>query len=60
MRFMLSVCDFCECCTYMKASWQSCTGDTAPRVVNMHGGRVVYMYEEGGLIISDLRVLMST
>ena len=31
----------------MKSSWQSCTGDAAPRVVNMHGVRVVYMYEEG-------------
>ena len=33
----------------MKASWQSCTGDAAPRVVNMHGVRVVYMYEEGDI-----------
>ena len=41
------------CCQYalyvgfIKSSWQSCTGDAAPRVVNMHGVRVVYMYEEG-------------
>ena len=41
------------CCRYalyvgfINSSWQSCTGDAAPRVVNMHGVRVVYMYEEG-------------
>ena len=29
------------------SSWQSCTGDAAPRVVDMHGVRVVYMYKEG-------------
>ena len=47
---MLSVCAIRECCTllYIQPSWQSCTGDGAPRIVNMHGIRVVYMYEEGG------------
>ena len=49
---MLSVCAVRECCTllYIQPSWQSCTGDGAPRVVKMHGIRVVYMYEEGGWI----------
>ena len=32
---------------FFMSSWQSCTGDAVPRVVNMHGVRVVYMYEEG-------------
>ena len=49
------VCVVCMCCSrvlytviYIQPSWQSCTGDAAPRVVfNMHGVRVVYMYEEG-------------
>ena len=33
------------CCQYalyvgfINTSWQSCTGDAAPRVVNMHGGK---------------------
>ena len=48
----------CLCvCVCVCVCWQYCTGDAAPRVVNMHGvrvvlhvqgGRVVYMYEEGG------------
>ena len=33
------------------SSWQSYTGEAAPRVVNMHGVRVVYMYEEGVTIV---------
>ena len=45
------VCVVCLCSShtviYIQPSWQSCTGDAAPRVVNMHGVRVVYMYEEG-------------
>ena len=42
------------CCQYalyvgcFMSSWQSCAGNAAQRVVNMHGVRVVYMYEEGG------------
>ena len=51
------VCVVCMCCLrvlctviYIQPSWQSYTGDAAPRVVNMHGVRVVYMHEEGGWI----------
>ena len=43
----------------MKSSWQSCTGDAAPRIVNMHGVRVVYMYEEGAPgVLSPLNNLL--
>ena len=52
MWFVLSVCPVRECCTliYIQSSWQSYTGEAAPRVVNMHGVRVVYMHEERGWI----------
>ena len=32
----------------LTSSWQSCTGNAAPRVVKMHGVMVVYMYKMGG------------
>ena len=54
VRVVSTVCDFLRVLynfVYMKISWQSCTGDAAPRVVNMHGVRVVYRYEEGDLSV---------
>ena len=51
----------CMCCSrilytviFIQPSWQLCTGDAAPRVVNMHGVRVVYMYEEGVFGVIEL------
>ena len=45
---------------FIQPSWQLCTGDAAPRVVNMHGVRVVYMYEEGVFGVVELNGFFST
>ena len=45
-------------CCCLHSSWQSCTDDAAPRVVDMHGVRVVYMYKEGVYPAYSSKILM--
>ena len=54
--FMWLVLVYAVVCCRLHEVGQSCTGDAVPRVVNMHGVRVVYMYEEGDKVIVVLSV----